>query len=97
MSDTASTSRYEIRVDGVLDSRWETWFEGLAIESDGRQTIISGLLVDQAALHGVLIKVRDLGIPLLSVRRLDPRLNRQDGQRAATLTARCASRPGVQQ
>ena len=72
MSEMASTSRYEIRVDGVLDSGWETWFEGLAIQSDGRQTTISGVLADQAALHGVLIKVRDLGIALLSVRRLDP-------------------------
>jgi hypothetical protein len=72
MSDMTSPSRYEIRVDAVLDSQWESWFEGLAIGSDGRQTTISGPLVDQAALHGVLIKVRDLGIPLLSVRRLEP-------------------------
>ena len=72
MSDMASTCRYEIRVDGVLDSRWEPWFEGLQIANDGRHTTISGPLADQAALHGVLIKIRDLGIPLLSVHRLDP-------------------------
>ncbi len=72
MSDMASTCRYEIRVDGVLDSRWEPWFEGLQIANDGHHTTISGPLADQAALHGVLIKIRDLGIPLLSVHRLDP-------------------------
>ena len=72
MSDMASTCRYEIRVDGVLDSQWETWFEGLHIANDGRHTTMSGPLADQAALHGVLIKIRDLGIPLLSVHRLDP-------------------------
>ena len=73
MSDMASTCRYEIRVDGVLDSRWETWFEGLADRKATAATPPSpGRLVDQAALHGVLIKVRDLGIPLLSVHRLDP-------------------------
>ena len=61
MSDTASTCRYEIRVDGVLDTQWETWFEDLHIASDGRHTTISGPLADQAALHGVLIKIQRLG------------------------------------
>ena len=73
MSDMASTCRYEIRVDGVLDSRWETWFEGLHDRKAMAATPPSpGRLADQAALHGVLIKIRDLGIPLLSVQRLDP-------------------------
>jgi hypothetical protein len=48
------------------------WFEGLQITSEGDQTIISGPLPDQPALHGVLIKIRDLGLCLISVRRLDP-------------------------
>jgi hypothetical protein len=65
--------RYEIRVRGVLDSRWSTWFEGLAVTSDeAGQTVIAGPVVDQAALHGLLAKIRDLGLPLLSVRHLDP-------------------------
>ena len=62
---------YEIRVEGVLDSRWEAWFDGLQVRSEGQETVIAGLLVDQAALHGVLIKVRDLGLSLVAVGRLD--------------------------
>ncbi len=66
-------ARYEIRVKGHLDARWADRFEGLifAHESDGT-TILSGPVVDQAALHGLLRKVRDLGMPLLSVIRLTP-------------------------
>jgi len=63
---------YEIRVEGLLDSHWEACFSGLQLKSDGAQTVISGLLPDQAALHGLLAKVRDLGLCLISVRRLDP-------------------------
>jgi len=61
-------SVYEIRVQGRLDQRWSTWFEGLTIsyESDDI-TVLRGPLVDQAALHGILIKVRDLALALLSV------------------------------
>jgi hypothetical protein len=65
-------AHYEIRVEGVLDSRWAAWFGGLHIERDDTQTIISGPLADQAALHGLLNKIRDLGLCLISVRRLDP-------------------------
>jgi hypothetical protein len=65
-------THYEIRVEGVLDSHWAAWFEGLQVQSDGRQTAISGPLPDQPALHGLLVKVRDLGLCLISVRRLDP-------------------------
>jgi hypothetical protein len=69
----AEPARYELRVQGVLDNRWSAWFEGLRIASDQRgQTTITGPVADQAALHGLLAKVRDLGLPLLSVRRLDP-------------------------
>jgi hypothetical protein len=64
---------YEIRVNGVLDRRWSAWFDGLDVSSDERgQTTIAGPVVDQAALHGLLIKVRDLGLELLEVRRADP-------------------------
>ena len=72
MSDPARSAHYEIRVEGVLDQGWTAWFEGLQIDSDHSQTIISGPVVDQAALHGLLSKVRDLGLVLISVRRLDP-------------------------
>ena len=61
--------RYEIRVRGHLDGRWADWFEGLTFthESDGT-TLLEGPLIDQAALHGVLNKIRDLGLPMISVR-----------------------------
>jgi hypothetical protein len=66
-------ARYEIRVRGVLDPRWSTWFEGLQISSDEPgQTLIAGPVTDQAALHGLLTKIRDLALPLISVRRIDP-------------------------
>ncbi len=62
---------YEIRVRGRLDASWSEWFEGLAIVADDRgRTVLSGRLQDQAALFGVLLKVRDLGLPLLAVRRI---------------------------
>jgi hypothetical protein len=65
--------RYEIRVQGVLDSRWSAWFEGLQVISDEPgQTVIAGPVADQAALHGLLAKVGDLGLPLIAVRRIDP-------------------------
>jgi hypothetical protein len=72
MSGSGGPAQYEIRIEGVLDSRWADWFGGLHVQSDGRQTVISGLLADQPALHGLLVKVRDLGLCLISVRRLDP-------------------------
>jgi hypothetical protein len=59
---------YQIRIKGHLGQRWTEWFEGLTItlEEDG-DTLLTGPVVDQAALHGLLKKVRDLGMPLLSV------------------------------
>jgi hypothetical protein len=77
MSDTSTggrrdAGRYEIRIRGHLDARWTAWFDGLRLtnESDGT-TIISGKVADQAALHGLLQKVRDVGLPLLSVTQVD--------------------------
>jgi len=65
--------RYEIRLKGHLDSRWTAWFDGLTLthDSDGT-TIIHGPVADQAALHGLLQKVRDLGLPLVSVTQVQP-------------------------
>ena len=74
MSGTARPAGYEIRVEGVLDQRWTDWFEGLKIASDDSQTVISGPVTDQAALHGLLNRVCDLGLVLVSVRRLEPGL-----------------------
>jgi len=61
---------YEIRLKGHLNPRWTDWFDGLTLtqESDGT-TVLSGSLMDQAALHGLLGKVRDLGLPLIAVHR----------------------------
>ncbi len=66
---------YRIRVGGHLDSGWSEWFEGLRLthEANG-ETVLYGPIVDEAALHGVLAKVRDLGLPLLAVNRVEPGL-----------------------
>ena len=61
-------SFYRIRVKGHLDERWSEWFDGLVISNlKNGQAVLSGEIVDQAALHGVLVKVRDLNLPLISV------------------------------
>jgi hypothetical protein len=63
---------YQVRVTGQLDARWADWFEGLEITLDGDDTLITGSLIDQAALHGLLKRVRDLGMPLVSVSPVEP-------------------------
>jgi len=64
---------YQIRLKGHLDSQWTDWFEGLTITlEDNGDTLLTGLVIDQAALHGLLKKVRDLGLPLISVSPLEP-------------------------
>lgn len=72
MNDRPEAGRYEIRLKGHLDARWAAWFDGLRLEyeSDG-STILHGPVADQAALHGLLQKVRDLGLPLVSVTRVE--------------------------
>ena len=72
MSGAGWPARYEVRVDSVLDDRWSQWFQGLQIDSQGGQTILSGTLPDQPALHGILDKIRDLGLTVIAVRRLPP-------------------------
>jgi hypothetical protein len=64
---------YRLTLKGHLDSAWAAWFEGLTITlADNGETILTGPVVDQTALHGVLVKIRDLGLPLLALTRLDP-------------------------
>ena len=66
---------YRIRVGGHLDSCWSEWFEGLRLtHEENGETVLSGPIVDEAALHGILAKVRDLGLPLLAVERIEPGL-----------------------
>jgi hypothetical protein len=65
---------YEIRVKGHLDTRWTAWFDGLTLtRGSDATTMIRGPVADQAALHGVLQKIRDLGLPLISVNHVAPR------------------------
>ena len=66
-----SIPQYEFRVKGHLGSRWEAWFDGLSLaDEDDGTAVIRGPVVDQAALHGVLQKLRDVGLPLVSVAQL---------------------------
>lgn len=71
---------YQIRIKGHLGSQWTEWFAGLTItlEEDGN-TLLTGIIIDQAALHGLLKKVRDLGIPLLSINSVG--ISPQDNQK----------------
>jgi len=71
--DHDEPGRYEIRIKGHLEDRWADWFEGMTItlEEDG-DTLLTGPVADQAALHGLLKRVRDLGLPLLSVNSVEP-------------------------
>jgi hypothetical protein len=62
--------RYEIRVKGKLGKMWSDWFDDFEISVEDDKTILSGQVVDQAALHGLLTKIRDIGLTLLSVERV---------------------------
>ena len=73
MGDHYEPQLYEIRVKGHLDARWANQFEGLTIKlEDNGDTLLTGPVIDQAALHGLLKKVRDLGLPLVSVSPVEP-------------------------
>ncbi|MDB5082205.1 MAG: hypothetical protein JWP00_4129 [Chloroflexi bacterium] len=71
--DHYDTGHYEIRIKGHLSPQWRDWFGGLTLTlEDNGETLLIGLVADQAALHGLLRKVRDLGMPLLSIIRVEP-------------------------
>jgi hypothetical protein len=73
-SDSADESGwYEVRLRGRLDPRWSTWLDGVQV-TDGAHgtTVLTGYVVDQSALHGLLTRVRDIGLPLISVARVEP-------------------------
>lgn len=72
MSGAGRTARYEVRVQGMLDGRWSQWLGGLQVSSEGGESALSGTLPDQSALHGVLEMVFDLGLAVVTVRRLPP-------------------------
>ena len=67
-----SAVRYEIRVQGILDQHWSDWFGGLTVRSEGEDlTVIAGIVPDQAALHGVLTTINNVGLTVVSVYRID--------------------------
>ena len=71
-SDPSQPMIYQIRIKGHLGSQWTDWFEGLTItREDNGDTLLTGPVVDQAALHGLLKKIRDLGMTLISIQTID--------------------------
>lgn len=71
--DQPEGGRYEIRIKGHLETRWAAWFDGMTLSRDADgSTVLSGPVADQAALHGLLQKVRDIGLPLVSVTNVEP-------------------------
>ena len=79
-ADPDQPMTYQIRIRGHLDDRWRDWFEGLTVTPEvNGETLVTSPVVDQAALHGLLKKVRDLGLPLVSVNCIeDTRTNAPD-------------------
>jgi len=72
-TDSSKPTVYQIRIKGHLGREWTDWFEGLTITlEDNGDTLLTGPVIDQAALHGLLKKVRDLGLPLVSVGPVEP-------------------------
>jgi hypothetical protein len=80
--DPSKPTVYQIRIKGHLDSQWTDWFAGLIITLENGDTLLTGQVVDQAALHGLLKKVRDLGMPLVSVCPLENGLTDQSDDKS---------------
>lgn len=70
-------AEYEIRVKGELDARWQAWFEGMTITPGDDETIIRGTVADQTALHSLLTRIRDLGLPLVAVNQIEAEYSRR--------------------
>lgn len=71
-NQNAEARIYQIRIEGQLGQEWTDWFDGLVIaQGEAGTTLLTGLVIDQSALHGLLKKVRDLGTPLVSVNRME--------------------------
>ena len=77
-TDTDETNVYRIRVRGQLSRRWADWFDGFQMTSQGDETVLTGPVIDQAALHGALAKIRDLGLPILLVENLEGQAGEAD-------------------
>ena len=65
---------YQIRVRGHLDQRWAEWFDGFELQYEEQDTVLGGAVPDQAALHGILVKIRDLGLPIIMVVNLSEKI-----------------------
>ncbi len=64
------STAYHIRLKGMLDSSWSEWFDGFTITIRGDETILTGVVCDQSALHGILAKINDLGLPIVTVEKI---------------------------
>lgn len=64
------STAYQIRLKGILDSSWSDWFNGFTITVQGDETVLIGVVCDQSALHGILTKINDLGLPIVSVEKI---------------------------
>ena len=91
--DRPEDGRYEIRLRGHLETRWAAWFDGMTLSHEGDgSTVLSGRVIDQAALHGLLQKVRDIGLPLVSVTYVEPH---EPDCRSGEEAMRCVARARV--
>ncbi len=70
-TDWHGAANYQIKVKGKLGSQWSDWLEGMSVTSEGSITTLTGKILDQPALHGLLVRIRDLGLPLISVERFE--------------------------
>ena len=77
--DSAEPGCYEILLQGRLDQRWSAWFEDMTLTRAGDLTVLRGRVADQAALHGLLSRLRDVGLPLISVTRVKPGADTEGG------------------
>lgn len=76
MDQNKTPEIYQIRVKGRLDQSWSSWFDNMTLTFEQGETTIAGAVADQAALHGVLVKIRDLGLTLIDVRRVEAKIEK---------------------